>query len=258
MSTYVLLAVKHLLHLLESFNLGGPCRRNSGARPSSIVCGENGLHLGWNGPIVKNAVRFNFNLSSRILAGDLNLVLDGACPLQILEKSPVFSLCLLVVLQRIQRAVNANEVSLLNQSHDWLAVNAISCSSLMVEGCRWLFFTFGLKIIHHVTAIPSLNFSRLLMESVRWIDHGMLHVDRGLRSPEIHRISLKSVSIWRWLNCLLPSFQILVTKWLERIPVLHLNLVKVWHWDMSSISWLNHHVWRVTVMLASVIDGRFV
>jgi hypothetical protein len=79
---------------------------------------------------------FNFNLSSSVLAGDLDLVFDGACPLQILEKSPVFSLRLLVVLHRVQRTVNANEISLLNQSHDWLAVNAISCSSLMVEGFR--------------------------------------------------------------------------------------------------------------------------
>jgi hypothetical protein len=192
------------------------------------------------------------------LGSDLNLVLDGAGSLQLLEELLVLALRLLVVLHRVKGTVHAQEVPLLHQPNDWLPVDAIRCPALVVQISTTLLRALRLQIIHHVAAIPGLHFPWLLVEGVRWVHQGVLHVYRCLRGSEIHRIHLERVTKGRILNCLLLPGQIGFSKWLEGVPVLHLYLIEVGHGDMSPISWLDHHVWRIAVILARIIYSRFV
>ena len=97
-----------------------------------------------------------------------------------------------------------------------------------------------------------MDFSWLLVESVSGVDQSMLHVYRIFASPIVHAVALKSVAIWTMLNTLLSTFHILISEWLKTVPSLHVDLVKVRKGNMGSILRLDHHVRRITLMLASV------
>ena len=98
-----------------------------------------------------------------------------------------------------------------------------------------------------------MHFPWLLVESVSGINHSVLHVDCILTSSVVHCICLQSVAIGTFLDALLSPLHILVTKWLETVTILHVYLVKIWKRHMSSVLRFDDHVWRVTLMLASVI-----
>jgi hypothetical protein len=82
----------------------------------------------------------------------------------------------------------------------------------------------------------------------------MLHIDRVFTRAVVHGVVLHGVAIWTFLDALLLTNHVLVTEWAERIPIFHINLVKIGQWDMRSVCRLDHHIWRVTLMLARVID----
>ena len=97
-----------------------------------------------------------------------------------------------------------------------------------------------------------MDFSWLLVESVSGVDQSMLHVYRIFTSSIVHAVALKSVAIWTMLNTLLSTFHVLISERLKTVPSLHVDLVKVRKGNMGSILRLDHHIGRITLMLASV------
>lgn len=100
-----------------------------------------------------------------------------------------------------------------------------------------------------------MDLSGLLMESMCWIHHSVLHVHRVFTCAVVHRVVLHGISIRTVLDFLLVSNHVLITEWAERIPVFHVNLVEIGQRDMCSIVRLDHHIWWVALMLARVVDG---
>lgn len=100
-----------------------------------------------------------------------------------------------------------------------------------------------------------MHFPWLLVESMSGINHSMLHINCILTSSVVHSICLQSVAIRTMLNALLSPLHILVAKCLETVTIFHVYLVEIWQRHMSSVLRLDHHVWRVALMLASVIDS---
>lgn len=95
------------------------------------------------------------------------------------------------------------------------------------------------------------------MESVRRVHKGMFHVDCVFAAFKVHGIVLHGVSVGTSINGLLSSFHVWVAESVERVPVFHIKLVEVWQGDVCPVAGFDDHVWRVTVVFASIIDGCF-
>ena len=90
------------------------------------------------------------------------------------------------------------------------------------------------------------------MERMRSINQDLREANRLFDVPIIHRVILKSCSEWCPLHILVFYGLLRVTKGLERVPLLSVQLILSWHGLMVSERRLYNHVRRVRKVLWAI------
>ena len=86
------------------------------------------------------------------------------------------------------------------------------------------------------------------------IDESMLDISWTTIVLEICSVGLHGTSIESFIHILIRPLDFGVSKRLERVSALHVELVEVFQWDVWSISRFDHVIWWVRKVVWVVIE----
>lgn len=155
-----------------------------------------------------------------------------------------------------QSSIQCNLIMVLESNYRF-SVYTIGNSSHLLDlslACVSLSFQIYLIELFYIFLLCSDLVWPVALESVSGIYQGVLHVNGlSLIISVVWSIKLQCISKNCLFSILTMSFDPGVSKLIKTILMLDVQLVKIWHWFMSSITGFNSNICRIRVMIRLLI-----
>ena len=110
-----------------------------------------------------------------------------------------------------------------------------------------------LKVILLEEPLSSILMIWHVSKGMTWIDKCVLHVDWSHPTSKMISIMLHSLAHRGLEDALDTLIKFLITKWLERVHMLHYKLIMFWHWLSGPVAWFDDAVRWVSKMIDSIL-----